>query len=84
MRALQFREYGGSGVLSWAEAPVPHAGPGQIRIAVRAASVNPVNWKLFTGAMAGGQPMAGTGYLGYDAAGVVDEVGAGVTGVSVG
>ena len=84
MRALQFREYGGPGVLSWAEAPVPHAGPGQIRIAVRAASVNPIDWKLFTGAMAGGQPMAGTGYLGYDAAGVVDEVGAGVTGVSVG
>ena len=84
MRALQFTEYGGPEVLTWGDAPVPHAGPGQIRIAVRAASVNPVDWKLLAGAMSGGQPLAGTGYLGYDAAGVVDEVGEGVTGVSVG
>jgi NADPH:quinone reductase-like Zn-dependent oxidoreductase len=84
MRALQFRAYGGPEVLEWAEAPDPHAGPGQVRIAVRAASVNPIDWKMVTGALSGGQPMVGTGYLGYDAAGVVDEVGAGVTGVSVG
>jgi NADPH:quinone reductase-like Zn-dependent oxidoreductase len=84
MRALQFRQYGGPEVLEWADAPDPHAGPGQIRIAVRAASVNPIDWKAYTGALSGGQPMAGTGYLGYDAAGVVDEVGEGVTGVSVG
>jgi NADPH:quinone reductase-like Zn-dependent oxidoreductase len=84
MRALQFKAYGGPEVLEWAEAPDPHPGPGQIRISVRAASVNPIDWKAFSGAMAGGQPMAGTGYLGYDAAGVVDEVGEGVTDVSVG
>jgi NADPH:quinone reductase-like Zn-dependent oxidoreductase len=63
---------------------VPHAGPGQVRIAVRAASVNPADWKLMTGVMSGGQPLAGAGYLGYDAAGVVDEIGEGVTGVYVG
>ena len=84
MRALQFTEYGGPEVLEWADAPDPHAGPGQIRIAVRAASVNPIDWKMLSGALSGGQPMVGTGYLGYDAAGVVDEVGEGVTGVSVG
>jgi len=84
MRALQFTAYGGPEVLRWADAPVPHAGPGQIRIAVRAASVNPADWKLMTGAMSGGQPLAGTGYLGYDAAGVVDEVGDGITAVFVG
>ena len=84
MRALQFRAYGGPDVLEWGDAPDPHAGPGQIRVAVRAASVNPLDWKVFTGALSGGQPIAGTGYLGYDAAGVVDEVGEGVTGVSVG
>jgi NADPH:quinone reductase-like Zn-dependent oxidoreductase len=81
---LQFKAYGGPEVLEWAEAPDPHPDPGQIRISVRAASVNPIDWKLFSGMMSGGEPMAGTGYLGYDAAGVVDEVGEGVTDVSVG
>jgi NADPH:quinone reductase-like Zn-dependent oxidoreductase len=84
MRALQYKAYGGPEVLEWAEAPEPHAGPGQLRIAVRAASVNPIDWKALTGMLSGGEPLAGTGYLGYDAAGVVDEVGEGVTGVSVG
>jgi len=84
MRALQFRAYGGPEVLEWAEAPDPHAGPGQIRIAVRAASVNAIDRKVLTGMRSGGKPMVGTGYLGYDAAGVVDEVGEGVTGVAVG
>ena len=84
MRALQFTAYGSPEVLAWADAPVPHAGPGQIRIAVRAASVNPIDWKRLAGAMSGGQPLAGPEYLGNDAAGVVDEVGEGATGVSVG
>jgi NADPH:quinone reductase-like Zn-dependent oxidoreductase len=84
MRALQFKAYGGPEVLEWGEAPDPHAGPGQIRVAVRAASVNPIDWKTFGGALSGGEPLVGTGYLGFDAAGVVDEVGEGVSGVSVG
>ncbi len=84
MRALQFKAYGGPEVLEWGDAPETHAGPGQIRIAVRAASVNPIDWKTFAGYLSGGQPLAGTGYLGWDAAGVVDEVGEGVMDVSVG
>jgi NADPH:quinone reductase-like Zn-dependent oxidoreductase len=83
-RALQFTEYGSPEVLSWGDGPEPHAGAGQIRIAVRAASVNPLDWKILSGALSGGQPLTGTGYLGYDAAGVVDEVGEGVRGVSLG
>lgn len=84
MRALQFRTYGGPDVIEWAEAPEPQAGPGRIRVAVRAASVNPIDWKSYTGAMSAGAPKTGVGYLGYDAAGVVDQVGEGVTGVCVG
>ena len=84
MRALQFTEYGSPEVLKWAEAQEPHAGPGQIRIAVRAASVNPIDWKKVSGRFSGGKPLEGPAFLGVDASGVVDEVGEGVTGVSVG
>jgi len=84
MKALQFSSYGGPEVLRWADAEEAHAGPGQVRIAVRAASVNPIDWKMLSGALSGGEPLAGSGFLGFDAAGVVDEVGDGVTGVSVG
>jgi NADPH:quinone reductase-like Zn-dependent oxidoreductase len=46
--------------------------------------VNPLDWKLLSGALSGGRPLDGVSYLGFDAAGVVDEVGPGITGVSVG
>ena len=78
MRALQLSTNGGPEVLEWAEAPDPHVGPGQLRIAVRAASVNPIDWKVSSGVLSGGKPMEGTGYLGRDAAGLVDEVGEGL------
>jgi NADPH:quinone reductase-like Zn-dependent oxidoreductase len=84
MFALQFTEYGGPDVLSVGEAPEPHAGRGQIRIRVRAASVNPADWKFMSGRYAQGKSLEGTGYPGYDAAGVVDEVGEDVTDVAVG
>jgi NADPH:quinone reductase-like Zn-dependent oxidoreductase len=84
MRALLYRSYGGPEVLEVGEAPEPHAGPGQIRIAVKAASVNPFDIKLRSGMMAGGEPLEEPRYLGLDASGVVDEIGEGVTGVAVG
>jgi NADPH:quinone reductase-like Zn-dependent oxidoreductase len=84
MKALQFREYGGPEVLTVAEAPEPHAGPGQVRIQVKAASVNPVDWKILSGAMTQDRTLDGPAYLGNDAAGVVDEVGEGVSDVAVG
>lgn len=84
MFALQYKSYGGPEVLTVGEATEVHAGPGQVRVQVRAASVNPIDWKLRAGYLAGGKPLEGTRYLGYDAAGVVDEVGEGVTDVAVG
>jgi NADPH:quinone reductase-like Zn-dependent oxidoreductase len=69
-------------VLSVADVEEPHAGPGQVRVAVRAAGVNPVDWKIVTGVM-GKAPQAPV-VPGIDAAGVVDEVGEGVQGVQVG
>lgn len=84
MRALQYSSYGGPEVLTVGAAPEPHAGPGQVRVAVRAASVNPIDWKLRAGYMGQGKALEGVAYVGADAAGVVDEVGDGVTGVAVG
>lgn len=84
MRALQYQSYGGPAQLNVGQAPEPHAAAGQVRIAVRAASINPIDWKILSGAMAGGTALNGPGFLGVDAAGVVDEVGEHVTGVSVG
>ena len=83
MKALQFHTYGGPEVLTVGEAPEPHAGPGQVRIRVRAASVNRIDGKIRAGSTGQGRPLKGV-YLGFDAAGVVDEVGEGVTGVAVG
>ncbi len=84
MLALQYQAFGGPDLLEVAEAVEPHAESGQIRVAVRAASVNPLDWKLLSGAMSGGEALEGPGMLGFDASGVVDEVGDGVSGVSVG
>ena len=85
MRALQFTAYGGPEVLEWGDAADPHAGPGQIRIAVRAASVNPIEWKTFAGVQDAEDAMgSATGGNPLFLVAMVDEVGEGVTGVSVG
>jgi NADPH:quinone reductase-like Zn-dependent oxidoreductase len=84
MRALTYTEHGGPEVLHVAAVPEPHAGPGQIRIRVAAASVNPIDWKLVGGHLPGSEAPSGPEVPGFDAAGVVDEVGDGVTGVAVG
>ncbi|GGV03950.1 NADPH:quinone reductase [Streptomyces filipinensis] len=63
----------------------PRPGPGQILIAVRAAGVNPVDWKLREGFRRPGDPeRVFPAVLGSEAAGVVAELGAGVTGFAVG
>lgn len=83
MRAAVYSRTGDpADVLSVSEVGEPHAGPGQVRIAVRAAGVNPIDWKIVTG-MTGATPSAPK-VPGIDAAGVVDEVGDGVTGVQPG
>jgi len=80
MRAAQYSSFGGPEVLEIADVPEPHPGPGEIRIAVRAAGINPIDWKVRQGMMGGDLPK-GTG---QEAAGVVDELGEDVTGVAVG
>ncbi|MEU8628253.1 NADP-dependent oxidoreductase [Streptomyces sp. NPDC048669] len=84
MRKVSFAEFGGPEVLHLIDAEEPHAGPGRIRIAVRAAGVNPVDWRIREGQILGAHPVELPAGVGLDASGVVDEVGAGVEGVEAG
>lgn len=84
MRAVRFAAYGGPDVLEVAEMDPPHPGPGEVRIAVQAAGVNPMDWKIRSGLMQQMMTLPLPAGSGIDAAGVVDEIGAGVTGVAVG
>ncbi|MFC7827517.1 NADP-dependent oxidoreductase [Streptomyces sp. NPDC057375] len=84
MRKVSFAEFGGPDVLQLVDAEKPRPGPGEIRVAVRAAGVNPVDWRIREGQVLGAHPVELPSGVGIDAAGVVDEVGEGVTGVEVG
>ena len=84
MRAVRIHAYGGPEQLRIEDVPEPHAGPGEIRVKVAAASINPIDGKILRGLTAGGASLAEPTGLGFDGAGVVDEVGEGVSGVSVG
>lgn len=66
--------YGGPEVLTIADVPAAEPGPGQARIEVRGCGVNPVDYKLYSGAM-GGDPSRLPLQLGFEAAGVVAAVG---------
>ena len=77
VKRVQYLHYGDPEELQLVEAPPPVAGKGQVRIQVRAASANPMDWKIRRGEM-----KALTGFrfprgLGHDFAGVVEVVGAG-------
>ncbi|WP_330181517.1 NADP-dependent oxidoreductase [Nocardia sp. NBC_01503] len=84
MKAMRFAEYGGPEVLKQVDVAEPHAGPGQVRIAVRAAGVNPHDWRVREGQFQRVQPLVLPAGVGQDAAGVIDEIGDGVTDFEVG
>jgi NADPH:quinone reductase len=82
MRAVVVSEFGGPGQLQLTEVPGPVPGPGQVRIRVMAAGVNPVDaGNRADGSWAGLRVPC---ILGYDIAGVVDELGPGVAGLRPG
>jgi NADPH:quinone reductase-like Zn-dependent oxidoreductase len=84
MKAVQFSEYGSPEVLHVVDVEEPHAGPGEVRIAVRAAGVNPSDWKRLAGQYQDFEEVTFPSGLGVEASGVVDEVGTGASNVSVG
>jgi NADPH:quinone reductase-like Zn-dependent oxidoreductase len=81
MRAM-ITTFGEDSALREADVPVPAPGPTEIRVAVHAAGVNPVDWKSRTSGGFGG--WTDTPILGWDLSGVVDAVGGGVTHVRPG
>lgn len=88
MRAVVIKSFGGPEVLEPVEAPCPEPGPGEVRVRVAAAAVNPVDDYTRAGGMAAlgaaldeRRPALG---IGWDAAGNVDALGEGVTGLAAG
>jgi NADPH:quinone reductase-like Zn-dependent oxidoreductase len=79
MRAVVVRSYGGPEALEVTEVPVPAPGPGQVRIRVQGAAVNPVDVFVRSGMaiQVGLLPARDSVGVGWDVAGVVDEVGPG-------
>lgn len=75
MFAARFEQFGPPEVLSVGELPEPHAGPGEVRIRVRAAGVSPVDLAIRAGKSR--SPITLPHIPGVDAAGVVDEAGPG-------
>lgn len=85
MRVIGVDEFGGPEALRVFEVPEPQVGPGQVRIAVRAAAVNPTDTYTRNGGRAEMLSKYPPPYVpGMDVAGVVDQVGEGVTSIAVG
>ncbi|HUJ65287.1 MAG TPA: NADP-dependent oxidoreductase [Acidimicrobiales bacterium] len=84
-RAVIHESFGAPEVLEVREVLEPHAGPGQVRVRVAAAGLNPMDWLLASSA----ELAHGFGYtvpsgFGHDLAGMVDQVGDGVDGFAPG
>jgi NADPH:quinone reductase-like Zn-dependent oxidoreductase len=84
-RAVIQESFGGPEVLEVRDVGEPHAGPGEARVRVSAAGLNPVDWKIAASAEAAGRyGITLPAGFGNDFAGVVDEAGDGVTGFAAG
>ena len=84
MKAVRFHEYGGAEVLGVEDVEEPIPGEGEISLRVLAAGVNPIDWKIVSGMLAGGRPLEAPRGLGVDVAGTVERIGPGVTGIAPG
>jgi len=82
MKAIRVHEFGGPEVMRLEEVPDPKPGQGQVLVRVKATGVNPVDTYIRSGAYAAKPQLPYT--PGADTAGVVEAVGAGVTGVAAG
>ncbi|WP_229868307.1 alcohol dehydrogenase catalytic domain-containing protein, partial [Streptomyces chryseus] len=79
MKAIIYRTYGAPDVLEYADVPNPKLGPDAVLVRVRAAAVNPVDWKIQAGYLDSALDAVFPVVPGWDVAGVVEQVGVGVT-----
>jgi len=77
MRTIAEERFGGP--IALMDLPVPEIGRGEVLVRVRAVGVNPFDWKVADAALEGERKHRFPLVLGFDAAGVVERVGAGVT-----
>lgn len=84
MKAVVLHEYGGPDKLKYEEFRDPVAGDGEVLVKVSAVSVNPIDYKMRSGAAKNLFPVEFPAILGRDVAGVVHTVGAGVSGFAPG
>jgi len=78
-QAIRFHAYGGSDVLQLETLPRPVPAEGEVLIKVHFAGVNPIDWKLRSGAYQAFMPTKFPAHPGIDVSGVIEEVGPGVT-----
>jgi NADPH:quinone reductase-like Zn-dependent oxidoreductase len=84
MKAIVLHEYGPPSNLRYEDFPDPRPGPGEVLVRVQAVSVNPIDWKLRSGAAKSIFPLAFPAILGRDVAGTVRACGEGVQGFAAG
>lgn len=75
MKVVEYKSYGGVDVLNVVERPVPTPGVGQLRVAVRAMAINPIDWKVMSGKFRLVVPVKRPAVPVFDLVGVVEEVG---------
>lgn len=79
-----FQEYGSPKVLQHGDESLPEPGEGEVRIANRAISVNPIDWKIVAGYLKEHAPVEFPAVPGNETAGVIEAIGPGVEGLAVG
>ena len=84
MKAVLLTAYGDVDRLQLRDVPEPTAGPNEIKVRMAGASINPIDWKLRSGAYHAHMPMQLPAILGRDASGTVVAVGPGATGFATG
>jgi NADPH:quinone reductase-like Zn-dependent oxidoreductase len=75
MNAIRIHDYGDASALRYEDVPQPEIGPDEVLIKLHGAGVNPVDWKIRSGAMRQARPLRFPAILGADAAGTVERVG---------